>query len=62
VTPLVAPDPRAAPDDAGLRLRAVVVLDDEVCLLRHDGALEPLLAGGWPRPGHAHATARARRA
>lgn len=40
-----------------IAIRAVLVLDDGVYLLRVDGTLEPLLAGGHPRPGAAHATA-----
>lgn len=41
-------------------LRAVVVLHDGVYLVRRDGALEPVLAGGHPRPGVAHSTTRSR--
>ncbi len=41
-------------------IRAIVVLDDQVFILRRDGTLVPLLAGGHPRPGLSHATARAR--
>lgn len=44
-----------------IEIRAVVVLDDGVFILRRDGTLVPLLAGGHPRPGTAHATARPHR-
>lgn len=40
-------------------IRAVLVLDDGVYLVRRDGTLERLLAPGHPRPGAAHATAAA---
>jgi hypothetical protein len=36
---------------------AVLVLDDGIYLMRRDGTIEPLLAGGHPRPGASHATA-----
>jgi hypothetical protein len=41
-------------------IRAIVVLDDGVFIVLLDGTLVPLLAGGHPRPGCAHATATRR--
>ncbi len=43
-----------------MTIRAVLVLDDGIYLVRLDGTLEPLLAGGHPRPGAAHSTATRR--
>ncbi len=44
-----------------IEIRAVLVLDDGVYLVRCDGTLEPLLPGGHPRSGAARSTARAAR-
>jgi hypothetical protein len=41
-----------------IAIRAVLILDDGIYLLRSDGTLERLLPSGHPRPGCAHATAR----
>jgi len=45
------------PPCASITIAGVLVGDDQVELVRRDGSLEPVLAGGWPRPGQAHATA-----
>ena len=41
-----------------MTIRAVLIGDDGIYLLRLDGRLEVLLPGGWPRPGISHAVAR----
>jgi hypothetical protein len=41
-------------------VRAILVLDDGVYLLRQDGTLVPLLAGGRPGGVCAHSTAARR--
>ncbi len=43
-----------------IAIRAVLVLDDGMYLVRRDGTLELLLAGSHPRPGCSHATATRR--
>lgn len=40
-----------------IEIRAVLVLDDGVYLVRRDGTLERLEAPGHPRPGCAHSQA-----
>jgi hypothetical protein len=45
---------------AGVEIRAVLVGDDGIFLVRRDGTIESLLAGGHPRPGLAHCTATRR--
>jgi hypothetical protein len=41
-------------------MRAIVVLEDGVYVLRRDGTLEPLLAGGRPGGICAHSTSTRR--
>lgn len=38
-------------------IRAVLVLDEGVFIVRRDGSLEAVIAGGHPRPGLAHSMA-----
>ena len=38
----------------------LIQLDGQPLRIDEDGQVEPVLAGGWPRPGAAHATARRR--
>jgi hypothetical protein len=45
---------------AGIPIRAVLVGDDAIFLVRRDGTVERLEAPGHPRPGLAHATATRR--
>jgi hypothetical protein len=45
-----------------LPVGAVVITDaGDVLLVREDGATDPILPGGYPRPGCAHCTAVATR-
>ncbi len=41
-----------------IAIRAILILDDGLYVLRLDGTLEPLLAGGRPGGVCAHSTAR----
>lgn len=44
-----------------IRIRAALLLDDGIYLLRRDGTLEPVLPGGRPGGVCAHSTATATR-